>query len=138
LDGDLLTVVGVSTNSARNGIVSLSAGSLVTYTPSTGFSGTDTFTYTVSDGFNGSNTATVTVTVQPLKTGPILSIQRLVGGHRLRISGLGSDHFDLQRSATLSNWITITNLTLPVNGIWVNDYLNLPNNMGFYRTRQTP
>jgi len=38
----------------------------VTYTPDTGFHGTDTFTYTASDGKGGTDTATVTVTVNPL------------------------------------------------------------------------
>ncbi|MCG8651360.1 MAG: Ig-like domain-containing protein, partial [Pirellulales bacterium] len=37
-------------------------GSVVTYTPSSGFTGTDTFTYTISDG-EFSDTATVTITV---------------------------------------------------------------------------
>lgn len=39
------------------------AGTSCTYTPSAGFTGTDTFTYTASDGVNPSNPATVTVTV---------------------------------------------------------------------------
>jgi hypothetical protein len=36
----------------------------VTYTPPSGFSGTDTFVYTISDGNGGSDAATVTVEVQ--------------------------------------------------------------------------
>jgi hypothetical protein len=38
-------------------------GSSVTYTPETGFGGTDHFYYSISDGFGGSDTALVTVTV---------------------------------------------------------------------------
>lgn len=41
------------------------SGASVTYTPATGFSGTDTFTYKANDGLKDSNTATVTVTVEP-------------------------------------------------------------------------
>ncbi len=39
------------------------AGTSCTYTPSGGYTGTDTFTYTATDGVNPSNSATVTVTV---------------------------------------------------------------------------
>ena len=37
--------------------------SYITYTPDTGFNGTDTFTYTASDGKGGTDTARVTLTV---------------------------------------------------------------------------
>lgn len=47
-----------------NGSVSVAGGGLVTYTPTSGFSGQDTFTYTVDDNEGAaSNSATVTVTV---------------------------------------------------------------------------
>ncbi len=45
-----------------NGSVALSGG-IFTYTPNTGFFGTDTFTYTICDGNGNSDTAVVTVTV---------------------------------------------------------------------------
>lgn len=57
---DTLAITAVS--AAKNGTVTLSNGS-VTYTPKTGFVGTDTFTYTVIDGQGGTATGTVTVTV---------------------------------------------------------------------------
>jgi hypothetical protein len=58
-DGDLLTVTGVG--AATNGTVALN-GSIVTYTPDSGFSGDDSFTYTVSDG-QATADGLVTVTV---------------------------------------------------------------------------
>jgi len=58
--GDLLTVNSVT--QGTNGSV-FNNGSYVTYTPATGFNGTDSFSYTVSDGNGGTNTATVNVTV---------------------------------------------------------------------------
>ncbi len=61
-DGDELTIIDVSAPS--NGQVEI-AGGLLLYTPSSGFTGTDTFTYTIDDGFGGEDTATVTVTVVP-------------------------------------------------------------------------
>jgi len=69
-DGDTLTIIGVSTNSAHGGIVVL-IGTNVVYTPPAGFVGVDTFTYTVSDGQGGTATATVTVTVTRANTNPM-------------------------------------------------------------------
>jgi hypothetical protein len=41
------------------------ADSIATYTPATGYDGSDSFTYTVSDGRGGKRTVTVTVLVEP-------------------------------------------------------------------------
>ncbi|WGW02775.1 Ig-like domain-containing protein [Tropicibacter oceani] len=62
-DGDPLTTNG--TTDPANGSVALNPDGTVTYTPDTGFTGTDTFDYTISDGNGGTDTATVTVTVDP-------------------------------------------------------------------------
>ena len=53
----------------QNGKLSTGATSnTVTYTPNTGFSGTDTFTYKTTDGQGvSSNIATVTITVNATK-----------------------------------------------------------------------
>ena len=76
--GDILTVDSVT--EGTNGSVS-NNGSYVTYTPATGFNGTDNFSYTVSDGNGGIDTATVNVTVVNvaiiyvrINTGPTASI----------------------------------------------------------------
>ena len=63
VDGDELSVLSVE--QPDNGTVTINADGTVTYTPDTGFQGTDSFTYVVSDGQGGTDTATVTVTVQP-------------------------------------------------------------------------
>jgi hypothetical protein len=60
-DGDLLTAA-VEINPA-NGSVALNADGSFTYTPATGFFGTDTFTYQIVDGQGGTDTAVVTLTV---------------------------------------------------------------------------
>ena len=49
------------------------AGGVVTYTPDSGFIGTDTFTYTITDDQAETATATVTVTVVP-PTPPVLFV----------------------------------------------------------------
>ncbi|MEW5755126.1 MAG: Ig-like domain-containing protein [Pseudomonadota bacterium] len=62
-DGDTLSISSFDATSANAGTVSCTT--TCTYTPATGFSGSDTFTYNVSDGTATSNRATVTVTVAP-------------------------------------------------------------------------
>jgi kumamolisin len=55
-----------------NGTVTLTnaATGAFTYTPNSGFTGTDSFTFDASDSGGTSNTATETVTVNPSQTGP--------------------------------------------------------------------
>ena len=60
-DGDALSVV--STTLPPNGSAAINLDGTVTYTPATGFTGTDAFDYTIEDGFGGAATATVTITV---------------------------------------------------------------------------
>ena len=56
-----------ATTNPTNGSVSLT-GAVVTYTPNTGYFGSDSFTYTVTDGDNAPATATVSVTVHRAPT----------------------------------------------------------------------
>jgi immune inhibitor A len=60
-DGDPLTVQ--STTQPGHGSAGINADNTVTYTPNTGFIGTDTFDYTVEDDDGATDTATVTVEV---------------------------------------------------------------------------
>jgi hypothetical protein len=53
-----------------NGTLSLNGNGSFTYTPSAGFSGTDSFTYKASDGAADSNVAAVTITVGPAPPPP--------------------------------------------------------------------
>ena len=61
-----------SLTNPSDGQVSESSG-VVTYTPDSGFVGTDTFTYTITDDQNDTATATVTVVVIP-PTPPVLFV----------------------------------------------------------------
>ena len=61
-NGDVLTVQSIGL-SPTHGTILLNANTTITYTPNTGFSGSDSFTYTATDGLLTSNTATVTITV---------------------------------------------------------------------------
>jgi Ca2+-binding RTX toxin-like protein len=58
--GQALAIVDVG--DPENGTLVLQAG-IVTYTPATGFAGSDSFTYTVADPRGGTGTATITVQV---------------------------------------------------------------------------
>lgn len=69
-NSDSLTVI--STTQGSSGTVSINTDKIsVTYTPNTGFSGTDNFDYTITDGNGGEATATVTVTVTAPNLPPV-------------------------------------------------------------------
>jgi VCBS repeat-containing protein len=68
-NGDPLTAVLVA--NPANGTLTLNANGSFTYTPTTGFSGSDSFTYKANDGSLDSNTATVTITVSALNAAPV-------------------------------------------------------------------
>lgn len=61
VEGSSLTVTAVHTPAHGSATTN---GTTITYTPNTGFTGTETFTYTLSDGTD-SVTGTITVTVTP-------------------------------------------------------------------------
>lgn len=65
IDGDSLSIQSVGT--ASNGSVVNNGNGTVTYTPNSGFFGSDSFTYVVSDG-SATDTATVRVTVTEVTT----------------------------------------------------------------------
>ncbi|MBN2533878.1 MAG: tandem-95 repeat protein, partial [Spirochaetales bacterium] len=68
IDGDILTITGVGNPSNGTAVIN---GEQITYTPDTGFNGTDTFSYTVSDGNGGSDTANINVTVYGINDDPV-------------------------------------------------------------------
>jgi Bacterial Ig domain/HD domain len=62
-DGDPITVQTTPVTTPSNGSVTLAADGSLTYTPTSGFSGTDSFTYRIDDGTGLSADGTVTITV---------------------------------------------------------------------------
>ncbi|WP_405246591.1 beta strand repeat-containing protein [Cellulophaga sp. Asnod2-G02] len=60
-DGDTLTV---TIGSPLNGTAAIS-GTVITYSPTTGYSGNDQITYTINDGNGGTDTGTISITVNP-------------------------------------------------------------------------
>ena len=69
IDGDILTIIGVSNPS--NGTVVLNPDGTVTFTPTLNYHGPATFDYEISDGNGGSDTATVTVNVAAVNDPPV-------------------------------------------------------------------
>jgi|GEM_PF-6949133 len=69
-DGDPLHLVAVT--AAAHGVAVI-AGDRISYTPTPGFSGTDTFRYTASDGRGGSGSAQVSVATAPRPDQPPLA-----------------------------------------------------------------
>ncbi len=61
-NGDVLSVAAITTQPAH-GTVTINGNGTVTYTPTTGYVGTDNFNYTASDGTLTSNIATVWISV---------------------------------------------------------------------------
>ncbi|GAB5518512.1 MAG: hypothetical protein RhofKO_07630 [Rhodothermales bacterium] len=72
VDGTLNAASVTLATSPANGTATVDADGRITYTPATGFLGTDTFTYTVDDNTGAtSNAATVTLTVSPDNATPV-------------------------------------------------------------------
>ncbi|MCP4424410.1 MAG: tandem-95 repeat protein, partial [Chloroflexi bacterium] len=75
IDGDSLTISSIT--QPGNGVVEISAGSVITYTPDADYNsgdsadGGDSFSYVVGDGQGASATAVVTVTVNPINDAPV-------------------------------------------------------------------
>jgi hypothetical protein len=70
-EGDVLAIA--ETSQGGNGVV-VTDGVAVTYLPSPGWAGVDSFTYTITDGNGGSDTATVEVTVEAANQPPSIDV----------------------------------------------------------------
>jgi hypothetical protein len=134
---DSLTMVGVSSNSAAGGTVTLNAP-WIYYSPPAGGAVTDTFTYTVSDGHCGTAVGTVTVQLQPDNPQPVhFTIGRMGDGSlQLTFDGIPGQTYGIDYSDSLSpaNWQILTNQTADGFGaIWATDWplTNIPNR--YYR-----
>lgn len=62
-DADANPITAVKVTDPANGALTLNSNGSFTYTPNTGYTGSDTFTYKASDGLANSNIATVTISV---------------------------------------------------------------------------
>ena len=70
LEGDTLQVTSVTMPSNGTAVIKSGSATTITYTPNTGFHGSDSFTYVASDENGGTDTGTVTVTVTAVDDEP--------------------------------------------------------------------
>ncbi|YCM45717.1 tandem-95 repeat protein [Verrucomicrobiaceae bacterium 227] len=123
-DGDALTVTAVSPTS-DHGTITLNAGS-ITYTPTTGYSGPDSFTYTITDARGA--TAVGTVNVNVLGKGESsnnLKVTMTVNGAELTFATLPGADYVIEYSADMVTWLPLTGtVTAGANGLI--EYLDNP------------
>jgi YD repeat-containing protein len=119
-DGDTLTITSATNGS--HGAVTVNSGATVTYTPTSGYSGSDSFTYTISDGHGGTATGTVNVTVNaPSNSAPTANDDFPTASATYTGGTLGvkpSVTFDPRTNDTDpdSDTLSVTAVTQPANG----------------------
>lgn len=111
-DGDQLSVVRVGR--ARHGSATLN-GSVITYTPRAGYSGTDQFKYTIADPAGKRDTATVRVKVLAPAGGqpdehPATVTRKAVESALDRLglpTGTANGHYDAKTRRAMCTWRTV-------------------------------
>ena len=79
-EGDPL-VISAITDPPSNGTAIINNNGTITFSPPTGFSGTDTFDYQASDGNGGNSTATVLVNIiAAVNKPPVVTISNPTNG----------------------------------------------------------
>jgi hypothetical protein len=138
--GTPMTVAAVNSPSAH-GTVDLSSG-IITYTPATDYTGSDSFTYTLSAG-GATSTGTVDVTINDANVSPTLSgADDGTGKYKITTSGKPTTLYDVQAQTTDSNvtgpWTTIGSTTSAANGVvsWTDSELITAHQMRIYRLKQ--
>jgi hypothetical protein len=135
-DHDPLDITDVSAASTNGGPVVLALGN-VTYTPVSGYLGSDLFTYTLADGRGGSATGTVFVQVQlPAVPTPNVGSWHFTNGHfAFSFSATPGVPYTIWAATNAAGpWETLTNLAADVNGLLsVEDATEPRPPMRFYR-----
>lgn len=138
-DGDSLTIVSVSSTSAAGGTVAVS-GPWIRYTPSAGFTNSDSFSYVIADTGGLQATGSVSVVVLADNSGSqnIAAIENLENNSsHIRFAGIPGRTYTIQYTTNLvtPGWVSLTNLTADTIGLF--DYTDtLPQGASarFYRS----
>ena len=118
-DGDPLSVTAVSSASSARGTVVLSTNA-ITYTPPSGFTGTDAFTYTLTDPHQAAATGTVTVKViapdgdRPSSFGVTIDATTVT----VRFLGSPGQDYQFEASTYLVDWVSLGQTTAAANGLF--------------------
>ena len=112
-DHDTLTIQSDSVTTPNHGGTAVIAANKITYTPETGYHGTETFRYTVTDGKGGEANATVTVTI--VNAAPVAHDDMLATAR-----GADAVNLDVLANDTDAEHDTLTikagSLTIPTHG----------------------
>ena len=116
VDGDTLSIS--SFTQATNGTVTDNGGGILTYTPNSGYVGTDSFTYTVSDGNGETDTATVNLTVLEVNQPPIANNDSATTNEdtAVNISSLANDTDSNGDTLSIASFTQGANGTVTNNG----------------------
>ena len=109
-EGDALTYLVVS--QPAHGALSGTAPNLV-YTPSSGYTGVDSFTFKANDGLADSNVATVNITVL---AGQLSNIPPIANSQNIRVLRNAAENILLTASDADANPITYAVVTPPAHG----------------------
>jgi len=118
-------------------------GENISYTPPSGFVGTDQFSLSLRNCQGGTSVATIQVTVVASESesggngGNLSSITAGTDGIHLTFYGIPNQSYAMQRSGDLTTWTTITTITATGTGkIAYTDHA--PLSAGYYRTSSPP
>jgi len=118
-DGDPLSLIEVSENTANGGDV-LMGGGVVIFNAPVGYVGTDTFELTVTDGNGGNASANLTVNIvesdSAIAGAPIVMNHGNSGEHDFDFDGVPNLEYQLQRSLDMENWESIATVKADASG----------------------
>lgn len=112
-NADPISVLGVTSPTARGGSVTLVSGSII-YVPPQGLTLTDEFTYTIKD--SSGDTDRATVILNPPGTPRFTSIAKSSQGFLLRFSGLPAETFILTASSNTLDWTLLAEVVTDSSG----------------------
>jgi uncharacterized delta-60 repeat protein len=134
-DNDPLSLTGVTSPSAMGALVTLETNQ-VSYAPSPGFLGDDTFGYTITDGNGGFASGTALLLVEPRSSAAATMLPPITspGALQLNFTGFADLGYTVERAESLQGpWTAIGNVITDDNGSASFTDPNPPAANAFYR-----
>lgn len=129
-DGDMLTIVDVSTSS--NGVPLTVSGGYVQYSNPNLVN--DQFDYAVTDGFGGTNTATITLLAGSASVaGQVSNIAYTDGVASMTFAGFPGYLYHIEVSTNLTDWTDAVVTNAPSNGVFEYQDNAAPRPAAYYR-----
>ncbi|MCP4111750.1 MAG: tandem-95 repeat protein [Desulfobacteraceae bacterium] len=114
IDNDPLSTVKIS--DPANGVLKLNNDGSFSYTPNTGYIGSDSFTYKASDGTSDSDVAAVTITVSPVVSKPLANNETYSTEEDTELTVTALKGVLANDSSPENNPLTALKITDPANG----------------------